>query len=421
MALVAAGAGLALAQTDPASTLALTVSGQDAQPYAIRGALADASSGPGIRFRAPVSADLTAVHLAWRRPGSDCTVTLQEDAGGNPGTVLDVAAVPTDATWVSAPLAGHLDAGAEYHLVVTCTTARGRLAYTLDRADVGAPDRSWALEFVRDDGQANERRAPTTPLFLLAFADGSSWGQPYAPWGGRLTVCGPNEITTTIVPAETTDVHGVDLPARTIGRTTAVEYTISANPDGPAILAGVADATDDVPAAELPNPVELQAGVPYTVRLRAPDLVAGCLQVPGLVSGFPIGAAATGVRTQHVGNSIDGGQTWTAQPLAAVSAHVRVQRRRPRTTTTTTTRPPATSTSTTSTSSTTVTSTTTSTTTTLAPATTTTTPPPTTTVTTTVTTTTVPTTTRPPATTTTTSTTTSTLPPPTTTTTTTTT
>src|SRR5581483_9630486 len=214
--------------------------------------------------------------------------------------------------------------------------------------------------FVRDDGQANERRAPTTPLFLLAFADGSSWGQPYAPWGGRLTVCGPNEITTTIVPAETTDVHGVDLPARTIGRTTAVEYTISANPDGPAILAGVADATDDVPAAELPNPVELQAGVPYTVRLRA----------------------------QHVGNSIDGGQTWTAQPLAAVSAHVRVQRRRPRTTTTTTTRPPATSTSTTSTSSTTVTSTTTSTTTTLAPATTTTTPPPTTTVTTTVTTTT---------------------------------
>ena len=287
---------------------ALTLSGLRAAPYAKRSVRV---GGVGVRFRAPASTELAAVALAWERPGADCTLDLHADAAGAPAALLARTDIRATSSWTTTSLSTALVAGEIYHLVVRCGATAGRLAYVLDHAPAAA-SQSWQLEDLRRPRVRTHEHA--SPLFVLTFADGTAWGQPYESSRQRLRLCGPHEVAATIVPAVAMTVERVELP---IGRRhlhQGFTYTLT-TADGSAVLSGHSggDAT--------PTPVGLIPGTAYTLRLRAPRR-HGCLRVGELSTGLHLGAPLSGLATTSVSGSRDGGRTWQAVAAETLAAQV---------------------------------------------------------------------------------------------------
>src|SRR5580765_1600605 len=75
--------------------LAPTISGFTAMPVSDRSMRV--RDGVAIRFRAPATADVAAIHTWWRRSPDGCHIALHEDADGLPGAGLGAAALPDGA------------------------------------------------------------------------------------------------------------------------------------------------------------------------------------------------------------------------------------------------------------------------------------------------------------------------------------
>src|SRR5262245_5455167 len=85
--------------------LAPTVSGFTAMPVSDR-SMPVRDGGVAIRFRAPATAGVAAIHTWWRRPPAGCHVALHEDADGLPGAGLGAASLPDGAAgWATVSLA----------------------------------------------------------------------------------------------------------------------------------------------------------------------------------------------------------------------------------------------------------------------------------------------------------------------------
>jgi hypothetical protein len=318
-------AAVAHAASDTDRTLMLTLSGLPASPRGRR-ALDVGDAPAGIRFQAPASGALAAVHLAWQRPGSQCRVSLHPDGTSGPGAAIATADVPAGRGWTTSALSASLSEGAVYHLLVRCNPTSGaRLAYVVDREGSAVATGAWQLEDTRG-AQLGPLPSPASPLFVLTFADGTSWGNPYVARKAAMRVCRTAEVRVRITPASTMTVVGVDAPAGSaLPAAQALRYSLETS-DGSVLLAGIGPAD----AGE----TTLAAGTTYWLRLMAPTLRTRCLLLPGLRADVALGRPVDGFETTEVARSLDGGRHWMRQHLNGIGAGLRVRRRR-RTTTTT--------------------------------------------------------------------------------------
>jgi hypothetical protein len=292
-----------------------TLSGLAAGPYAERSVRVPAK-GVGIRFRAPASLPLAAVHSFWRRAGEDCVVTIHADAGGAPAEALVGAPLPAEPGWTATPLAAPLVEGAHYHLVFTCATPGApRLGYVLDATSDAVDGGAWRLEDLRGD-RVRPRSRWASPLFALVLADGSWWGQPYRATGRRPTVrlCPSDEVRQTIVSSVPLTVAGVQLTLTADVRA-ELEFEVAAG-DGNPLLAGALVRTVRGAGRRLFRPavsigtVTLAPDVPYTVTLRAPRAGPRCLRQRALTTDLPFGRPARGLVARDLRTSGDDGATW---------------------------------------------------------------------------------------------------------------
>ncbi len=302
---------------------ATTLSGLSAVPYAERSVRVP-GAGIGIRFRAPTAAPLAAVHTYWRRLDGACTLTLFADDGGEPGAPLASGPVAGSAGWVATPLDAALAGGSVYHVVLDCRAApAARLGYVLDAERGAVAGGVWQLEDMRA-GASRPRRAPASPLFALAFADGSWWGQPYRAAIDRplARICGGNQVRQTIVPRSNVTVAGVQIPG-VRGRRAHPSFTIETS-EGTVVMAGTLGRTrgehgrTGAAVAAVSAPVSLAAGTAYTVHLTAARESVRCLRQRTLATDLALGVAVNGVDTTSLRFTDDGGQTWVDQPAAAL-------------------------------------------------------------------------------------------------------
>jgi hypothetical protein len=301
--------------------VALTLSGLPAAPHAERSIRV--AEGPiGIRFRAPATRTLEQVHLLWRRPVSDCTLAVYADTAGAPGTRLDVAAIDTDGGWTATALRAPLVAGELYHLVAQCEPGRvGRLAYVFDRGTGGLP--AWQLEDLRRSF-ADARPMRQNPLFVLTFADGTWWGNPYRGREYPLRICGAAAVEAIIVTPHALRLHGIQLRVRSARQAALLRYRLLAE-DGSAIMTGTMLSDPDLPRALLrplarPQPVDLAAETPYRLELTSSAPSGDCVAVDGLATDLPLGPPLTGLQTVEVRTSEDGGASWGGRAASTLSA-----------------------------------------------------------------------------------------------------
>ena len=324
---VAVAAGWCAAAAAQSTSTALTLSGWPAGPRTERTTRPAAAA---IRFTAPASVTLEAAHLVWRRNAGGCSLSLQADDDGAPGALLASGPVPAGNGWRSTPLGAPLVAGRRYHLVPSCDDSVSRLAYVLESERDAVQAGVWTVEDLRT--VVRPRRAPASPLFALALADGSWWGQPYRGRRRALRLCGGNEVSTTFVPTQALTLDGVDVPTGIGGRLAPAGYTLD---------------TVDGSGRTSSAPTTLTPGARYVLRLHAGGL---CQRLNGLVTDLALGpplAAVTAFEGLGVQSSADGGSTWTHEPAITVGARLRWKDHK--TTTTTTTPATTTSTSTTTT------------------------------------------------------------------------
>src|SRR5262245_40850455 len=271
------GGGAGGAAARPAG-VATTLSGLPAQPYAER-ALRVTDDGVGIRFRAPAAAALATVHTFWTHAEAGCTLALHADDAGAPGTALATANVPDGDGWIATPLAVQLLGGARYHLMATCPLgSMARFGYVLDREHDAIDAGVWRVVELRG-GRMRVRRAPVSPLFALAFADGTWWGQPYRPATDRpmVRICGPNEARQTIVPRERLAVSRVEFSAR--GADLPPAFVMLEGADGTPLAAGTGPRSSRAGrfvANFINGPVTLEPGQTYTLHIRAAATTSRC-------------------------------------------------------------------------------------------------------------------------------------------------
>ena len=290
-----AGSGIAHAQRQ---TTALTLSGWPSAPRFDRSARATAV---GIRFRAPATIDLATAHLWWRRNGGGCTATLHADLDATPDAALVAAPVPAGTGWQAIGLAAPLVEGRVYHLVVRCEDGGfARLGYVVDAERAAVEAGAWQLEELRSGVRV--RRPPSSPLFALAFADGSWWGQPYRGQARTLRLCGREQATATVVPSAPVLVDGVELPLRAGGPYTSPFYWF--------------ESIDGTPID--PTAPALDAGKAYLLRLHLPR-TDGCKRLTALTTDLDVGRPLTGFQGLDVRSTSDGGRTWDAEPARTVS------------------------------------------------------------------------------------------------------
>ena len=332
MMVMAWGGGAAGAAARPAG-VATTLSGLPAQPYAER-SLRVPDDGVGIRFRAPAAAALATVHTFWTHVEAGCTLALHADDAGAPGTALATASLAEGDGWIATPLSAQLLGGARYHLVATCPMgSMARFGYVLDRERQAIDAGVWRLEEFRD-GRMRVRRAPVTPLFALAFVDGTWWGQPYRAATGRpmVRICGANEARQTIVPRERLAVTRVELSAR--GPDLPPAFVMLEDADGAPLAAGAGPRTSRTGrfvADFIGAPVTLEPGQTYALHIRAAASTGRCARQRALVTDLPIGPPVGGVdvtavhmtarRRAHVAR---------ASGRCALAHHDREHGRRPR-------------------------------------------------------------------------------------------
>jgi hypothetical protein len=292
--------------------LAATLSGLPSNPRSER-SLAVRSDGVGIRFRAPASGGVTALHTFWRRPTAGCQVTLYDDARYPVGQGLASAPLPDGATgWVTASLGGRLAAGGAYHVLFTCDPSGGsRLGYVMQRhAGRGG---AWQLEDVRR-GRLHPRRLAAAPLFGLVFADGKWWGQPYRGLHHRplLSLCGKREASLTLVPTKPVLMTGVQLPA---GR--AAKFTLTTGDGTPLLASRASNSARGLPHPGLPAGVTLAPGVPYTLRV-ASARGHRCLHTRALVTDLPLGPSLSGLDVAGVIVKHGRGRYWEEAPATTL-------------------------------------------------------------------------------------------------------
>jgi hypothetical protein len=303
------------------AVVALTLSGLPAAPHAER-SLRIGERPVGIRFRAPASRALESVHLLWRRPVAGCMLAIHDDAVGAPGSRLDAAPVDTRGGWTATPLRASLVEGELYHVVVQCESERvGRLAYVFDRGTGGLA--SWQLEDLRRSF-ADTRPMRQNPLFVLTFADGTWWGNPYRGREFPLRLCGPDAVEAIIISPRAMRIHGVQLRVRSARQAALLRYRLSTD-DGATIMSGTMLSEPDYaravlrPLARQP-PVEIAAETPYRLELTSSAPPGDCLAVDGLATDLPLGPPLTGLQTLEVRTSADGGASWGEPAASTLSA-----------------------------------------------------------------------------------------------------
>ncbi len=297
---------------DSTPRLALTLSGLPASPYGER-ALRVGKSGLAVRFRAPASTDLANVALRWRRSGAGCTVSLHPDADGAPGDALAAASVPAGVGWQTVPLAAHLAIGDTYHVVARCPkTPRARLGVVLDAERQAVTGGVWQVE---DIGKRTRiRRAPVSPLFVLGFVDGTSWGQPYRPgrprhgypFGGKL------RAAAIVAAGKPLTIAGIEVRLRDPGVSDGVSYEIAETGGGPLIggTLGSPHSRAQFRPLALGEPVTLDAGSTYELHLSAPGATRSGIRVRPLVSDLAVGPPISGLQPLAIRTSRDGGKHW---------------------------------------------------------------------------------------------------------------
>src|SRR5690242_4415392 len=251
-------------------SVAPTISGYTSAPSSDR-SIRVTDHGIGIRFQAPVTGTIAALHTYWRVGSAGCAVALQDDIDGAPGNTLASTAIADGGVgWVTAPVGVAVSAGQPYHVVLRCAgPGAGRLAYVLDGDDSARDGGAWQLEDLRV-GRVRPRHRPASPLFALELTDGTWWGAPYHAMRGRslVRIGAGNEIRATVVPTHPLWVTGVRLP-RGAGAS-GLAYTLTASAGG-MMLGGLV--TGDSPAEALraadAAPARLDAGVAYTLHVRS--------------------------------------------------------------------------------------------------------------------------------------------------------
>ena len=313
LGVLAVVAGIVTPQASPAADtrpagLAPTVSGFTAMPMSDR-SMRVPDGGVAIRFRAPATASIAAIHTWWRRSPDGCRVALHEDADGLPGAGLGAASLPDGVTgWATVPLAASVAAGKVYDAVVDCNgSGSARLGYTLDDDDSARNSGAWQLVEVHGS-RTRARRRPATPVFAVTFADGKSWGQPYHAVRGRavVRVCEKNEVSATLVP--TRQLQVTDLQLRPGDGGNGIAYTIS-TADGATVMSGAnGPSLFAMPSATTPS--TLSAGVAYTLRLRATTKGDGCLRQRAVATDVDLGPALGGLDVTRLSMTSDAGRTW---------------------------------------------------------------------------------------------------------------
>ena len=274
------------------------------------------ASGTGIRFQAASDGSLVAVQAFWRHPGSGCALGLYADDHRHIGDLIAQAPLGAEAGWASTPLGASLTGGAAYHLLATCEGGRAAHLGSVRRLR-GASAGTWSLERV-SRGHVHRRRGKS-PLFALALADGTWWGQPYRPTR-PLRLCGGGEVRQAIAPARGTELTGIDVPLHGASSGAPVELGLTAA-DGSVLLETRLERQrtrhgDRLMPAASPSVLTLTAGQTYTVALRVARKARGCVRLVTRSTELPLGTPATGLLLGQLSVSTDSGKTWTGHPSA---------------------------------------------------------------------------------------------------------
>ncbi|MEW6270944.1 MAG: hypothetical protein AB1689_16800, partial [Thermodesulfobacteriota bacterium] len=153
---------------------------------------AGASEMVDVKFSSPGTRKVAGVHLRFEprnlvaRDADRFVVRLESDAGGLPSgqAIAQREFGPTSSPWVFVPLGNALIGSEDYHLTISAAPDGGnpksRLCFMKHTQDPpsGAP---WSATLRSETTlQPLQQRGPTLePVFVLQFADGSLWGQPY--------------------------------------------------------------------------------------------------------------------------------------------------------------------------------------------------------------------------------------------------